>query len=345
MMKKIRNTAIITVLIIMLCVFTGCGQADNESLIQGAADYIEETYGSSFTAGDSISEWTLIMLSRAGIEADFDGYLDSAEKYVTARYKDSEKLDRIKATEWHRTALAITAAGGDPTAFGKDKNGKPVNLIAEGTYNWKQTDKIDMQGSNALIYALITLDSKDYEIPDGAEYTREKLVKMLLGYQGSDGAFGLSDSNSADTDITAMAVQALAPYKLGEAVSEDISKELRQQVEKSVDSALGYLSEAQRDSGLYMSGGDYSSETTSQVILALCSLNIDPETDEDFIKADRTLTDGLMEYSCDDGSFAHSTDEQSAESGDRVMSSQQAGSALTAIEMLKEERGRYFDFN
>ena len=39
---------------------------------------------------------------------------------------------RIKATEWHRITLAVQAQAGDPTAFGRDREGKPIDLVPRG---------------------------------------------------------------------------------------------------------------------------------------------------------------------------------------------------------------------
>ena len=51
-------------------------------------------------------------------------------------------------------------------------------------------------------------------------------------------------------------------------------------VKTSIDSAIDYLSKSQRAGGYYAFGNRYSSDTCSQVILALTSLGIDPRTDE-----------------------------------------------------------------
>ena len=83
--------------------------------------------------------------------------------------------------------------------------------------NFKQ---VNWQGVNGTIYALLALDSKNYEIPKLTEEdlgkgleqtTREKLIQQILDKQLSDGGWALSGTKS-DADMTAMAIQALAPY-------------------------------------------------------------------------------------------------------------------------------------
>ena len=83
-------------------------------------------------AGSTAADWLPIGLSRYGAEDDYDSYLAALRTYVEQKYREPDKLDRTKATEWHRIALAVLACGGDPTHFGRDENGADINLIADG---------------------------------------------------------------------------------------------------------------------------------------------------------------------------------------------------------------------
>ncbi len=67
------------------------------------------------------------------------------------------------------------------------------------------------QGINGWIWGLIALDSMRYEIPSDAFYTRDDIIKEILSRQLPSGGFTLSGTQP-DPDITAMALQALAPY-------------------------------------------------------------------------------------------------------------------------------------
>ena len=77
-------------------------------------------------AGSTAADWLPIGLSRYGAEDDYDSYLAALRTYVEQKYREPDKLDRTKATEWHRIALAVLACGGDPTHFGRDENGSPT---------------------------------------------------------------------------------------------------------------------------------------------------------------------------------------------------------------------------
>lgn len=136
------------------------------------------------TAGDSVSDWLAIASGRAGLQRP--DYLRDLESYVTSMYRENGGLDRIKATEWHRITLAVQAQGGDPTAFGRDREGKPIDLVAEGTYNWSRSRSLGAQGLNGWIFALITLDSGGFAVPEGAAYTREDMRRAILALQALD---------------------------------------------------------------------------------------------------------------------------------------------------------------
>ena len=162
-------------------------------------------------AGTTPGDWYPIGLSRLGVEDRYDAYLAVLRDQVEERYRQPGALSAAKATEWHRIALAVLAAGGDPTSFGTDGDGQPIDLIADGTYNRGWQTSLGRQGINGWIWGLIALDSMRYELPDDAFYTREDILLEILCRQLADGGFALSGT-TADPDITAMAVQALAPY-------------------------------------------------------------------------------------------------------------------------------------
>lgn len=257
----------------------------------------------------------------SGVEADYDGYLDRLEDYVTACYQEQGCLHPVKATEYHRIALTVLALGGDPTAFGRYQ-GQPIDLIAQGTYNF--SGELGAQGLNAYIYALLTLDAGHYEIPQEARYTREALCTAILDAQEPDGGFGLV-SGSSDVDITAMALQALAPYQGN--------------CPQAIQRALAYLSAQMSDECTFRAYGTESAESVAQVLIALCALDIDPETDSRFVRLEMTLVQALELFRLPEGGYIHSPDESSP----NLMATEQALLALLALER-REQGLRLFDF-
>ena len=280
----------------------------------------------SFPAGTSVCDWTAMAFSMLGVDEDYEAYLSALESYVTEHYKADGYLHRSKSTEWHRIALTVMALGGNPESFGNDTNGNPINLIADGTYNFGGDD-IGAQGNNAYIYALITLDAKNFSVPENARYTREYLISYLLANQEEDGGFGIM-KGASDIDITAMALQSLAPYT----ADADVNA--------AVDKALDMLSAAQNEDGTFTNWQSTSSESCAQVIIALCALGLDPKTDERFVKNEASVFDALMSFRLSDGSFSHSLDDKESD----AIATEQAILALCS--MIKAREGkRLYDFS
>lgn len=331
--KRTSQNRIVIFLMAMLMLATMpmTAFASSADSLQAIADKAgcayEDILSSKLVApGESVSDWIAIATGCSGNPVKRNAYLKGLEEYVTAEYEQNGCLHNIKATEYHRISLAVLTLGGDPTAFGKDASGEPINLIAEGTYNWDHSDSLGTQGLNGWIWALITIDAKYYDIPRDAIYTREDMVNAILAAQTDEGGFGLS-GGSPDVDITAMALQALASYY-----------PQHENVKGSVDRALGWLSAQQSDSGDFVAWGAPSAESTAQVVIALCSLSIDPRTDTRFVKNGKSALDGLMQYQVDGGMFRHTLDGEAD-----VMATEQAALALIALERLDAKANRLYD--
>lgn len=298
-------------------------------------------------AGTSAGDWYPIALGRLGIADNYSGYLEALQTYVTEKYQTGEKLDAHKATEWQRIALAILSAGGDPTAFGVDPSGNTVNLVADGTYDRAKTERLGAQGVNGLIFGLLTMDAMRYDIPEGAEDTRDSVITGILMTQEADGGFALMAGESS-ADITAMALQALAPYYNSEEAYtyETASGEVTKRVRDCVKEALDYLSALQNADGNFGADSDsVSSETTSQVLIALTALGIDPQTDERFVKDGVSALDGLLSFRTEDGGFAHTKADENGNGGDaNAMAGEQALCALAAVARYQGGLRAFYDF-
>ncbi|MDE6189547.1 MAG: terpene cyclase/mutase family protein [Clostridia bacterium] len=298
-------------------------------------------------AGSTPGDWYPIGLGRLGVADNQSGYLAVINDVVQKRYNTSDKLDRAKATEWHRISLAVLASGGNPRRMGDNGN---IDLIADGTYNRVDENGVGIlgrQGINGFIWGLITLDSMYYDVPQGAYYSRDDIILQILKLQLADGGWALTGTTS-DPDITAMAIQSLAPYYNSE--KEYDGKKVR----TVVDEAIEWLSSVQLSSGDFYSWGMANCESTVQVVVALCSLGIDIFTDTRFIKTDgdgrqNTLYDGIMKYRTSSGGFTHSyvndADNPSAVAGEpNTMASEQTLYGLTAIIRQQSGMRRLYDF-
>lgn len=265
--------------------------------------------------GSTGGEWMVIGLARSGRPVPA-GYYDNVVEYVKAKADANERLHPAKVTDNARVILALTAIGKDVTNVGGH------NLL-KGLDNM---DYVQTQGINGPIWALIALDSHNY--PTMGDVTREKLIQVILDAQLSDGGWNLS-GNDADPDMTAMAIQSLAPYyKENEAVKA------------AVDKALDVLSELQLATGGFGSWGTENSESCAQVIVALTALGIDPAKDSRFIKNGLTILDALASYYVDGGGFRHIA------RGDRDgMATEQGYYALAAYYRFINGQTRLYDMS
>lgn len=299
------------------------------------------TEGFAKTAGNGC-DWYMIAAGRYGITDDRAAYLKHIAAYITEKYRTADKLDRSKATEWHRIALAVLSAGGDPRSIGKDENGNPVNLIADGVYNRGYTASLGKQGLNGWIWGLVALDSKQYAVPSGSFYTREGILKEILSYQLPDGGFSFAGAIS-DCDTTAAALIALAPYvSSGRQYTYTLKRgkqEVTRTAAQAAQAALERLSDIQLSTGGFTASGEETSESTSQVIVALCSLGIDPQGDKRFIKNGNSPLGALMAFREADGGFAHLKGE-----GSNSMAGEQALCALVSLHRLYNGMARLYDY-
>lgn len=287
-------------------------------------------------AGTTPGDWYQIGMSRLELEDDYAAYLAVVEQEIESRYTKKSKLSASKATEWHRISLAVLASGGNPLSIGTDANGNSINLIADGTYDRGNTVSLGKQGINGWIWGLIALDSMQYQIPDSAFYSRDDIIGEIVKKQLSDGGFALTGTVS-DPDITAMAIQSLAPYYS------------RPNIKSVIDKALKLLSEQQLPTGDYASWGMQNVESTAQVMIALCTLGIDPLNDNRFIKEGNTLLDGILRYRMHDGGFVHSytydaENPTSKPTESNTMASEQVLLALAALWRFQNGKGRIYDF-
>ena len=248
---------------------------------------------------ESLSAWQAFGLAASGAKVP-DGTYDALVSEVQSAQGSFRKV-----TDTEKMILAVTALGHDAAGIGG------YDLVA-AIYDHPDLTR---QGSNGLTYALLALDSAKYTVPKEARWTREKLVSTLLGEQNSDGGFALTKGSPSDVDLTAMALQALAPYRS------------QAEVDQSIERALHYLSQAQREDAGFASRGVVNSESAAQVLLALTALEIDPLTDGRFIKDKVTVLDQLLAYQRPEGTFSHLPGGESD-----AMATEQGLLALTAVQ-------------
>lgn len=210
------------------------------------------------------SEWYVLALSQHGVY-DFSRYEAGLLKYLGEN-------DVYNASSRLKYALCFSAVGG-----------------TEGYISAAMNECVGTQGIMSLIFGLHMLNNG--YLSD--RYTVDAALDALLALQCEDGGWSLS-GGSGDVDVTAMALQALAPHYLE-----------NQDVHTRVEKSLIFLSERQLPDGDYSSYGAPNPESTAQVLVAISGLGIDCMSDTRFIKNGNTLIDGMQKYRLPDGSFCH----------------------------------------
>ena len=271
---------------------------------------------------DSVKgEWAIIGLARSDASMPtsyYSSYYDRVVAYVEDKINDAGQLHTVRSTENARVALAVTAIGKDPRNVG-DHN--LLTALNDVTY-------VNQQGVNGPIWALLALDSKNYDAPG-----REELIASILAKQFEDGGWAVTPEGStpatiADVDMTAMAIQALAPYY-----------NTRKDVKDAVDKALICLSGKQLEDGRFQSWGTTNSESAAQVVVALSALGIDADKDTRFVKSGNSALDGLLSFAVEAGGFGH--DDNVVDQ----MATEQAYYALAAYDRFSRKANRLYDMS
>ena len=271
---------------------------------------------------DSVKgEWAIIGLARSDASMStnyYSSYYDRVVAYVDRNINAYGQLHTVKSTENARVALAVTAIGKDPRNVG-DHN--LLTALNDVTY-------VNQQGVNGPIWALLALDSKNYDAPG-----REELITSILGQQFKDGGWavtpeGSTPATTADVDMTAMAIQALAPYY-----------NTRKDVKDAVDKALICLSGKQLEDGRFQSWGTTNSESAAQVVVALSALGIDADKDTRFVKSGNSALDGLLSFAVEAGGFGHDDNVVNQ------MATEQAYYALAAYDRFDRKANRLYDMS
>lgn len=261
---------------------------------------------------DSIGgEWAVIGLARSGFTVSDSYYQGYYNRLVDLLKEKEGVLHSRKYTEYARAVLALSAIGKNPAEVGG------YNLLAP----LEDFDATLTQGLNGAIWALIALDSGSYPCE-----LRQKYIDEILSRQNSDGGFSLAKGGASTADITAMALQALAPYRQQKEVAESVNK------------AVACLSALQNSEGGFSDSGIKTCESTAQVIIGLCALGIDLD-DARFVKGGKSVYDNLQSYAMAGGGYKHTPDSQIV----NQMASEQALLALVAMD--RAANGQSFIYN
>ena len=278
--------------------------------------------GQSYLSGEAIgknaygNEWNIFALARSGVtvsEENIQAYIKSASGKV------AEASFGKKSTDISRVILAMESIGYDAS----DVRG--VNLY-DKLYNY--SDQLATMGSNDVAFALIAFDAKGTVVPEGANWSRNRLLETLLTYQDeAGGGFTLGGTGSGSPDMTAMCLTALAPY----------NDEAHPAVQTAVTKALDYLKTTMDNAAGYG-----NSNSDAQIITALSALKLDiAKADHGFTVAGANPITSLERYRIESGGFKYLlTDQRPNE-----MATQQATYALEAYCRIKAGSVNLYDLS
>ena len=284
---------------------------DLKTLMDGTAKYMLSAVPKPDYA-DIGGEWAVLGLARSGYpvpDGYFEGYYGKLETYVKSV---KGVLHEVKYTDYSRVVVALSALGKDARDVGGYDLLAPLGDFEMTTW----------QGLNGAIWALIALDCANYPVPqiedEENQATRQMYIDHILDAELNEGGWTLarrSAADSADPDITGMALQALAKYQKQEKVAV------------AIDRALTCMSSKQDEKGGFTNlWGDANSESVVQMLVALCELGISLD-DSRFVKNGNSLLDNLLTYRKGNGSFLHVLD---GHTGDNQMSCEQGFYGLVA---------------
>lgn len=274
-------------------------------------------------------EWAVLGLARAGValpDEYIQAYYDKVVAYVKAnigsdgilRKPDDKNTPVI--TDNERIILALTAIGKDPANVG----GKNLLAALQDRNIMQVTDTSDTD-INGLVFGLLALNS--------GNYTQDSywLVQAILTQQNEDGSWSSSADTKpvGDVDMTAMALQALAPYynEGGDTT-----------VNAAVDKALQWLS------AKYKNTGYTSAESCAQVVVALSALQLNANSDSSFVKtvdgAPTSVLGDLLRYYLGEGQgFKHAASGMTADQ----KATEQALYAMAAYERYCRRTNALYD--
>ena len=242
-------------------------------------------HGKAYLSGQNQTyfnnEWTIFTYLRTGGTMDAQkkiAYLQNVQDEI-ANYGDS-----LETLDYTRLILTLPLLGENPANFA-DK----YDLVEALCNSFS-----DNQTSNMYAYGLLTLDSMAYEMPADSAWSRDALIEKILTFQASDGSFGLGNNSSGSVDMTAIVLQALAPYNNANHPA----------VQAAITKALSYLKEnLSANAGFEAEGGENAC-SSAQVLIALTALGIDPsDKDSGFTIGKSNLITNLDGFKLESGGF------------------------------------------
>lgn len=237
----------------------------SQKCAEANADTVQEWLDTALASSAGVTaEWYVLSLRQQG-NYDYTAYRKALSDYLAENQVYS-------ATSRLKYALLLAATGGETHSISATMDAS-----------------IGQQGIMSWVFGLHLLNNGQ----TCEQFTVDGVKEKLLTLQLADGGFALSGT-VGDVDVTAMTLQALAPYYTTDPAVHD-----------AIDAGVAFLSEKQQSDGCFVSYGVKNPESGAQVVIALSALGIDGENDSRFIKNGNTIWDGILEFRLANGTFTH----------------------------------------
>ena len=184
-MKRLLSWILVLTVLLSL---TACGKKNKEEtqavspeqqqevltdVVAKTGEFLHKSVAES-TFGSVGGEWLILGLARSGLEISDEYYETYFQNLSVYTAQQGGVLHAKKYTEYSRVVLAVTAIGKDPTDVGGFNMLLPLADFEQTVF----------QGINGPIFALLALDSGNYEIPentaDSTQATRDLYVDYII---------------------------------------------------------------------------------------------------------------------------------------------------------------------
>ncbi len=303
--KNIKVISLILIIAMLIALVTSCGAKSTKNSvvdtnIEKTVNFISNNVTNPTIASVG-GEWSVKGLAESGIFENsdyFDGYYDNVTEIVK---NEKGILHESYYTEYARVIIGICAIGKNPC----DVAGYDLTVFLD------DYEIITNQGPNAASYALAAANCAGVVLDNQDEYISYIIEEIDNGAVRNDQYY---------CDYISMALLGLSFYTD------------REDIRVKIDEYIELLADMQLDDG-----GFGSCESDAEAIVALCQNGIDLTNDNRFIKKDKNLLDTLLDYSMDDGSFCHVTENKQTD----FMATEKALIAMDAIKLQQKGKKLY----
>ena len=210
-------------------------------------------------------------------------YINYAVSVIGDYTKSANGVNANADGEYAKAIIALKSLGINPGVVYPVNSQTPMSAF-DKLKNLREEEMSALIYTTTSPYVLQAFRQTDIDFTE----QEGKIIEFLLNEQDKSGAWGYYYGGfNADVDTTSTIIASLAPYYL----------ENHSDIVTAVDAALSWLAEQQHGDGTFGFSWDGnvlpSANSTAQAIIAMCSLGIDPDSNDVFAYS---AIDGLLSF-------------------------------------------------